>query len=323
MKKTNSRIDPLDLMAYYNIELVIRGEECQFRCPFHNDRDPSASMNLLTGYWTCYRDKIGGSPIDFVSRLEGWESKRADKWLRDRYGGFVKPRSLVQEISQFIDKGRTVYYNEKLLERFKNQTKYWRGRSFSDKAIEKFELGFDSRTQRGTIPIRDHEGRLVGVQGRTVRKDTTAKYVFIRNVPKNKHLYGIHLIESDWTVVVESALAVIRLWDLGIPSVATLGSSVSEEQAQYLNSFSKVYMLFDNDEAGFLGMFGNMEKKRYNNSAWRKVSTKIFLPDDDSYGDIDEMSEYQIKRILKTSKNAHVWIPLLSSKAFTNVLPAA
>jgi len=230
---------------------------------------------------------------------------------------------MVLELSQFLDKGRTVYYNENTLKRFNNKTKYWDTRGFSKELVARYELGYDPHTQRGTIPIRSHDGKLVGIQGRTTRKDNSAKYVFIRNVPKNKHLFGLHLIKTDWVVVVESALAAIRLAGFNIPAVSTLGSSVSEEQSQYLNSFKKVYMLFDNDDAGFLGMFGNMEKKRFSGAAWNKITTKVYLPTDEDYGDIDNLSEYELKYIIKNSRNAHVWMPLLSSKTFQSVLPAA
>lgn len=316
--KIKTRVDVLDLLGYYNIEIVLRGEEAQFKCPFHNDRDPSASINIITGSWTCYRCKVGGSPTDFVSQIEDWRFPYADKWLRDRYGGFVAPKSMVREVEMFLAKAKTIYYPEEILKQYKRSTGYWTERGFDNKTVKKWELGYDPYTQRATIPIRSWDGRLIGVQGRTVLPDETAKYVFIRDLPKKRHLYGLHLIDSDWVVVTESALATLRLDMFGIPSVSTLGSSVSEEQAGHLNSFKKVYMLFDNDDAGWIGMLGNVEKKRFKSSAWAKISSRVYIPSSEDYDDIDLLTKNEVTGIIQSSWNAHVHVPISLSRKLSN-----
>ena len=318
--KTTNRIDVLDLFAYYNVEIVLRGEEAQFKCPFHNDRDPSASVNVITGLWWCYRCKIGGSPTDFVSRSEDWELSYADKWLRKRYGGFVKPKSLRKEVEMFIRKAKTTYYPENILKAYKNKTNYWDKRSISPEIVKKYELGYDPRTKRATIPIRSHDGHLLGVQGRTVERDVDAKYVFIHNFPKQRYLYGLHLIEEDWVVVVESAIATLKLAGYGIPCVSSLGSSISVEQAQVLNGFKKVYMLFDNDVPGWYGMLGNTEKRRFSSSAWARITgSKVYIPSSEDYGDIDDMTKEQVMSLLRTSLNAQIHVPLSTSKRLSGI----
>lgn len=314
------RIDVLDLLSYYNIDIVLRGEEAAFACPFHNDRDPSANANLIIAKWTCHRCKIGGSMIDFVSRLENWGYKRAEKWIRSRYGGFYKPASLLKEVTMILEKAEDRFYSEKVLEKYNFWHKYWASRGVTKELAERWTLGYDPKTSRVTIPIRSHTGKLAGVQGRTVLKNDTNKYTFIKNFSKKRHLYGIHLIEdSDWVVVVESVMNVIKLDSMGIPAVSTMGSSVSEDQASTLNSFGKVYMLFDNDEAGWLGMLGPTESpekfRKSKLAAWKKINSKVYIPSIEDYDDIDNLNKEEILEIIKTSKNAQVTVPIRVSKA--------
>jgi len=320
MRKT--RVDVLDLLSYYNIEIILRGEEASFSCPFHNDRDPSASINIFTGNWTCYREKIGGTPIDFVSWLEHWEYKKADLWLRNRYGGFYKPASLLKEINRTLNIQEFQIYPNSVLERFSSKTAYWKKRGLSKESIIKYELGYDAKTKRVTIPIRDHDGRLVGVQGRaidTVGEKEHGKYLFLYDLPKRQYLYGLHLIDSSsYVVVVEGVVPTIRLMEMGIPCVSTLGSVVSVNQAYLLNGFEKVYMLYDNDEAGWDGMIGPPNKPNSQLAAWKKIKTKVYIPTNEDYSDIDGLDKDSILDIIKTSKNAHVNIPIANSKALSH-----
>lgn len=315
------RIDVLDLLAYYNIDIVLRGEEAAFACPFHNDRDPSANANLVIAKWTCHRCKIGGSMIDFVSRLENWPYKKAERWIRDRYGGFYKPASLLKEVEMILKKAENRVYSEKILDKYRFYHKYWANRGVSKQTAEKWNLGYDARTQRVTIPIRRFDGKLVGVQGRTVLKNEDNKYTFIHNFSKKRHLHGLHLIDhGDWVVVVESVMNAIRISEMDIPTVSVMGSVVSEEQAQLLDSFNKVYMLLDNDEAGWVGMLGPTESpekfRRSKVAAWKKIHSKVYIPSTEDYDDVDNLDKEQILDIINTSKNAQIMVPLSMSKVF-------
>jgi len=309
------RVDVLDLLSYYNIEGIIRGSEFAFRCPFHNDRDPSANFNIHNSLWTCFRCKIGGNSIDFVSLIESWEYKQAELWLRNRYGGFYKPASLFKEISKYTETQFDKIYSDSVLNQYQVDHPYWRTRGIGPKIRKKFELGYDSSSARVTIPIRDHTGKLVGVQGRTILKSVDEdKYKFIQPFSKKQHIFGLHLMDTtDEVVVVEGLIAAIRLYSLGIPCVSTMGSVVSIKQAQFLSSFKKVFMLFDDDDAGTYGMFGPLNKPKSNIAAWKRINSKVYIPTI-SYEDIDNLTKEEIQNILFTSKIAEIWVPILKSK---------
>lgn len=56
------------------------------KCPFHEDRDPSASVNLAAGRFTCHGCKVKGDVIDLAKIVIGSaDTRRAIEWLEMRF----------------------------------------------------------------------------------------------------------------------------------------------------------------------------------------------------------------------------------------------
>lgn len=53
------------------VRLEGSGAERSARCPFHQDRTASLSVNVGKGAWHCHACKIGGSVIDLIAHFEG------------------------------------------------------------------------------------------------------------------------------------------------------------------------------------------------------------------------------------------------------------
>ena len=101
---------------------------------------------------------------------------------------------------------------------------------FTDTQVE-FEIGFDLRSERITIPIRDEIGNLVGVKGRLYLResnDKLPKYLYLEQCAKSQILYGLHktyeFIKQDGFVVIcESEKGVLQLWSHGYKNVVSIG----------------------------------------------------------------------------------------------------
>jgi DNA primase len=117
----------------------------------------------------------------------------------------------------------------------------------------------DKFRKRVIFPIRDTSGRVIGFGGRIVGEGMP-KYM---NSPeteiykKAKSLYGLY--ESrEWirrekeVILVEGYTDLTALWQGGIKNVvASLGTSLTQEQAKLLSRYTKrVVLLYDSDEAG-------------------------------------------------------------------------
>ena len=56
------------------------------KCPFHDDKNPSFSVNEKENYWNCFSGCGGGSVIDFWMKLNKMEFMEAVKDLSERLG---------------------------------------------------------------------------------------------------------------------------------------------------------------------------------------------------------------------------------------------
>ena len=59
-------------------------------CPFHEDKEPSFSVDLITGKWHCLAEGDGGNFVTFWARLHGIDSTKAYHEILDKYG--VNPK---------------------------------------------------------------------------------------------------------------------------------------------------------------------------------------------------------------------------------------
>jgi DNA primase len=144
--------------------------------------------------------------------------------------------------------------------------RFFRESNISDK--EAFESGLVLESQKGAydrfrgrvmFPIRDLTGRLIAFGGRLIDGDG-AKYV---NSPegvvysKRKNLYLLNVAKNEIkrkkrTIIVEGYIDAIRMHVCGYPeTVGTLGTALTEEQAQLIKRFcDRCYLCYDSDEAG-------------------------------------------------------------------------
>lgn len=125
--------------------------------------------------------------------------------------------------------------------------------------VERPQGGYYDRMRgRLTFPIWDPDGRIVGFGGR-VLGEGEPKYL---NSPetevyqKGRLLYGAHLARAEWRttppILVEGYFDVIACHRAGLSgAVASLGTSLTHDHAQYLARFSdRVIVCYDRDDAG-------------------------------------------------------------------------
>lgn len=70
--------DFLKVLAHYDIETKGSGEEVRCCCPFHEDDNPSMSVNLEKKVFTCHAASCGeaGNILEFVRDMEGLDGLR-------------------------------------------------------------------------------------------------------------------------------------------------------------------------------------------------------------------------------------------------------
>ena len=116
----------------------------------------------------------------------------------------------------------------------------------------------DMFRDRAMFPIIDASGSVLGFGGRTLG-DAKPKYLNTADTPvfnKRQGVYAANLLRKarhlDRVILVEGYMDVVSLTQFGVEGVcATLGTSLTDEQARYLKRIApKVYLAYDGDSAG-------------------------------------------------------------------------
>lgn len=144
-------------------------------------------------------------------------------------------------------------------------------RKLSRGTIDTFGVGYCKKgIMKGTIaiPIHDAGGALVAYAGRRLKSEDVVahgKYVLPKGFHKDLVLFNLHRAklsgEVEGLILVEGFFAVMALHELGMTNVvASMGSDLSDCQAELLRGSPEVIVLYDGDEAGRAGALRVEEK---------------------------------------------------------------
>ena len=235
IEKLKNQIDIVNIIEQY-IPVKKMGSSYKCVCPFHDDKNPSMSINQNKQMYHCFACKAGGDAVKFVMDYEKLTYPEAIEKIAQISNfslEYTNDKIPTQKENKHILEKVNAFYRSEF---YKNEAaiRYIKSRGINDAMIEKFELGWagDSKStirllqneniepkealevgivkqnekgiyasfiERITFPIYSHTTRLVGFGGRTI-SDHPAKYV---NSPqsvvfdKSKLFYGYHLAKQS------------------------------------------------------------------------------------------------------------------------------
>ena len=203
--------------------------------------------------------------------------------------------NLENEIAKkLIDKPDYIQFDELLIKRLNQQAlespramRYYSGRLITDQSVNKFNLGYSEKQDMVTIPVHSPDAMVVGFVGRSVEGK---EFKNTPGLPKAKLLFNLHRVKTaDKVYVVESSFDAIRLDQVGLPAVATLGANVSNYQIDLLKKyFNNIIVIADNDDAG-----GNMKSKIIEKLGSRVNTIQL----DNKYKDIGDMTDEELGKL--------------------------
>jgi len=274
-----------------NVEKEAESEYIVF-CPFHNNhRTPAGEINKYSGLFFCFSCSNTSDLVELVMHCSGrsyFESVR-----------FIKSKEVETNIEtdinkKLIPKDEWQEFDSSVVSRLHNNLmlsdrakSYFVSRKIVGESLNKFILGYSDKQDMVTVPVHSPEGILVGFVGRSIEgKD----FKNTPGLPKSKLLFNLHRVKNANRVyVVESSFDVMRLNQVGLPAVATLGANVSYRQIDLLQKyFSDIMIIADNDEAG-----GNMKEKII-----EKLGSHVSVINiNKQYKDIGDMDDMSIKEL--------------------------
>lgn len=245
-------------------------------CPFHRkangeeETTPSFTMSLTKGVYFCFACQERGNLFTFlrdvgVSRLI---IERQYKPLIDAVRANV-PKKLDPLRPGLFDKNPLP---DSLLGLFDMCPIGLLKEGFPEELLQRYDVGFDKDHMRITFPLRDLEGNLMGMSGRTVIDDFPRYKLYdveyerwgypFRRTDKRYVLWNADRVypsaffqKSARVVLVEGFKACLRLLQYGISdTMALLGTYLSPEQQWILERIGgEVYLMLDNNKWGRIG----------------------------------------------------------------------
>jgi DNA primase len=273
-KAVKEQSDFAAVLAFYELlpkRGLPRGRSFKITCPFHDDAEPSLSIDPAKKRFNCFGCGTKGNILEFVAEMEGLdrtsELRAAAEKLaaicgvslaRSREGAAGSPTKIAKGPRQARENRPALpelppaelarnpgCYALKFIE---HEHPYLAKRGIPPDVAEEFGIGFyggkGSMRERIVIPVYDwwpddpEESRLVAYIGRWPGDDVPKgepRYRTPKEFQKHQVLYNLHrVVGAKHAYVVEGCFDTVALHAFGFPAVALMGNSISPEQVELL-----------------------------------------------------------------------------------------
>jgi hypothetical protein len=259
---------------------------CPFRPWKHQDGSGKASFGLKAGLSSVYAKCLScdwvGDPLELVYELNIL-NKQSPSGVKYRFGDAMaileaNPASLLESGQASVDEmtyGASIDYvfPETWLDEFEKAYcakpadgpkcgevhPYLEERGMPFEVARKLDMRWDAIKARVCFPVRDYNGQLRGLHGRSVWKDTDLPYLmylYTDQVTGERHHNAHVWLGEAWVepekpvVIVESVFDLARVFQVYRNVICPLTSSLNSVKLQRLTGITEIITLLDNDKAG-------------------------------------------------------------------------
>ena len=289
----------------------VNGEEIQFKCPFHDDKNPSASFNTTNLVYNCF--VCGGGSLKYLAQQLGHEvlSEKLDE---------IPPSiiSLERQLMEVMDDkivDEDIFDNnfDKIEDPIEcpsyllNRVNFETLLEFDIHICKSNKSIYDERI---IFPIYSNDNR--GFIARDYTEIKPQKYLFPKNMQKQDYLFGN--FRDDAVIIVEGVFDVMKLWEYGYYScISTMGVTIGDKQIEIIikNGIKDIIIMPDGDEAGIKFVERILEyKDMFNIEAMFSITGK----------DPCDMGKYEVDHSYKKRWNLNEWAYERNvEKQFTNL----
>lgn len=262
-------------------------------CPFHNNsRTPAGEIHKTNGLFYCFACQETKEFTEVIMQATGRSYFEAARLIDSKSDN----KNIEEVVQQVLDKKVDFEeYDLEIIERLHNNVfnssramSYYQNRKITKDSVIKYKLGYSEKQDMVTIPVYSPDGLCLGFVGRSIEGKV---FKNTPRLPKSKTLFNLQRAKRyDSIFIVESSFDAIRLEQVGVHAVATLGATISQEQRKLIKKyFNKVYLIADNDQAGTI-----MSNKLKSFFGIGCITPK--LPD--SVKDVSDMSDEDLKKFV-------------------------
>lgn len=240
--------------------------------PFKDEKTPSFSVNPEKGFWYDFSTGIGGNLIDFVMQMNSVPVRGAVNILR-RYAGIKddeaetpkhleatkvakRYRHRAKSKAQVLAKPLPDNYMDRYEFR-QDKLQTWADEGIDWEIMRKYGVRYDAFDNRIVYPIKDYDGNIISVCGRTCDPEFKAKkirkYTYFQEVGTIDTLYGFSdhrdaILQSREIILFEGAKSCLKMEGWGFCNTAALLTShLSQNQYKFLlhlSSWNDVCIVF-------------------------------------------------------------------------------
>lgn len=265
-------IDIVDYIGQF-VELTERNGELWGLSPFKAERTPSFSVRRETGKFYDFSSGLGGSILTFVQHYFHVNTRDAIKILADYAGLDDKELKMIGDLSatSICKRFTTHKQSEKVCtatqlgdncmdkyEKRDDKLKVWEDEGISKASMERFQVRYDPLYDRIVYPVRNLDGKIVNIGGRTLdprwKEKKLRKYCYYHQWGTIQTIYGLaenrKICEKNHEIILFEGVKSVLLADSwGIQNCgAILTSHLSVSQMKILAKLGcKVVFALDND----------------------------------------------------------------------------
>lgn len=247
---------------YVDHEFEERGGELWCISPFNpSERTPSFSIRTEDGIFYDFSTHVGGNVVDFVKRYHNVSVAKAIQMLK-QYAGInddgwqdgpvtrlaaTRVCKKYKKIKSKSNPASGKILPESYLDRYeRNHIKLavWESEDIDRSVMDIFDVRYDPFDNRIVYPVRNYEGDIVSICGRTCdpnyKEKGLRKYTYYQSIQGIDTLYGFSethpdILEKKEVIIFEGAKSVMKAYGWGYKNcVAALTSHLNENQLRFL-----------------------------------------------------------------------------------------
>lgn len=260
VKELIQQIDIVDFISQY-VDLEEKGGEFWGISPFTDppEHTPSFSVRRETNTWYDFSSGQGGNAYTFIKlylKCSGTEAiehlqkfaglEGAEITKKPKMSAVLVAKAFARPV-QRVKEDKTTVLPPDVMDRYeKNPEKLslWRDEGISDASMERFQVRYDRFANAIVYPIRDPDGKIVNIGGRTLdphfKEKGLRKYFYLKPWGTLKTIYGLaenreEILRKREIILFEGCKSVMKADTWGIRNCgAILTSHLSNEQMKLL-----------------------------------------------------------------------------------------
>lgn len=243
-------IESVDILEYISqyTEFTEKNGEFWALSPLKEENTPSFSVNTEMGLFYDFSSGHGGNVLSFIRYYNHCNKQRAEEILRSYAGcnGKTVSRSRMEATKvakrfagnkKQTKPSKSVILPDDYMDRYeKNGEKLsvWESEGISRASLDKFQVFYDSFSDRLVYPIKNTDGKIINVSGRALdpcwKEKGLRKYTYFKPLGVLDTLYGLsdnmdEVIRKHEIILFEGAKSVMLADTWGIGNTAALLTS--------------------------------------------------------------------------------------------------